>query len=154
MSNVDFFIDTNIPMHALGSQHPLKQPCIQVLADVGVRPLRTWTNAEVLQELLYRYFALKQQQRAIQATQYFVSIIDSVLPVTHTDIERAMTLLTQLSHLPVPDAIHVATMYAHGLTHIISADKHFANLPGIVRVHPFDWPQHFQSLGLGDAKAD
>ena len=41
-------------------------------------------------------------------------------------------------HPPLPprDALHLAVMQRHGVTHIITTDKHFAALPGLVTLDP------------------
>ena len=51
------FLDANIPMYAAGQPHPLKQPCLDVLALVALYPDAFCTDAEVFQEILHRYRA-------------------------------------------------------------------------------------------------
>jgi len=51
------FLDANIPMYAAGRPHPLKQPCLDVLALVALYPDAFCTDAEVFQEILHRYRA-------------------------------------------------------------------------------------------------
>ncbi len=36
------------------------------------------------------------------------------------------------------DCVHVAVMRAHNLSHIISVDRDFDRIPGIVRLDPLD----------------
>jgi predicted nucleic acid-binding protein len=55
------FIDANIPMDAVGRSHPLKSPAVAILETVDRGDLRAVTDAEVLQEILHRYTALRQR---------------------------------------------------------------------------------------------
>ncbi len=42
-------------MYAVGRERPLKAPCVAVLRHVAREEFEVLTNAEALQELLYRY---------------------------------------------------------------------------------------------------
>jgi len=48
------FIDTNIPMYAAGTPHPLRDPCQAIIRAVAEGKLEAVTDAEVLQEIRYR----------------------------------------------------------------------------------------------------
>jgi len=43
------------------------------------------------------------------------------------------------AHLPVRDAVHAAVMARHGVRLIVTADRHFEGVPGVVRVDPGGW---------------
>ena len=53
------FLDASVPTYAASRAHPLKGPCIQVLLLAAEHPQAFVTDAEVLQELLHRYLALR-----------------------------------------------------------------------------------------------
>ena len=53
------FVDANIPFYAAGRPHPLKEPCQQIVALAARHPRAFVTDAEVLQELLHRYVAIR-----------------------------------------------------------------------------------------------
>jgi predicted nucleic acid-binding protein len=56
---VKVFIDSNIPMYVAGRDHPLREPARRFLARVRAGEVEGCTSTEVLQEILYRYAALK-----------------------------------------------------------------------------------------------
>jgi hypothetical protein len=141
MSKPVYFVDANIIMYAVGAQHPFKMPCAQIITDIGNRLIDSVTSVEVLQEILHRYTALKRRADAVSVTHDFVLLVTKVLPITIAEVERALQLHQQYVSLTARDSIHAATLYNHGLSHILTADTHFDGLPGITRVDPNDWQQ-------------
>ena len=49
------YLDANIFIHAAGKEHPLKAPCLAVLAQVATGDLEASTSVEVLQEIAHVY---------------------------------------------------------------------------------------------------
>lgn len=132
------FLDTNIFMYAAGREHPLKAPCVAILRRVALEELEALTNAEVLQEILYRYSAIGERERGLHLARLAVDQVGGeVLPVTLADMQRAFDLVTRYgAAITSRDAVHAATALNHGLKHIISVDSHFDVIEGITRVDP------------------
>lgn len=133
------FIDSNIPMYAAGADHPLKAPCLAILKAVAEKDLSAVSSVEVLQELLHRYTALGHRQRAVAVASAFMEIVVEILPVIPEDVVRAMEILHSLPRIQTRDVMHVAVMRRHGITTIISADKHFDAVPDLIRLDPASW---------------
>jgi hypothetical protein len=76
------FIDTNVPMYAVGADHPLKRPCLAILEAVATGALTAVTDVEVLQEILHRYTALGQRTRAAEVARLFLQVVPEALPIT------------------------------------------------------------------------
>src|SRR5438105_15168341 len=68
------------------------------------------TSTEVLQEILYRYAALKRLDLAAAVYDLFVQLCPTVLPITLADTDRAKTLMTGIALVGARDAIHAAVM--------------------------------------------
>jgi hypothetical protein len=139
MSREPCFIDSNIPMYAVGAPHPLKEPCVACLNAVARGEVVAVTSVEVLQELLHRFTALGQRADAATVVQSFMEVVAEVLPVTREDITAALRLHQAHAALQTRDGMHLATMERHGIGIIVTADRHFDGLPGIRRVDPGDW---------------
>ncbi len=133
-----FFLDTNIFMYAAGKAHPLKGPCLAILRRVAREEIEAVTNAEVLQEIVYRFGAIRELQHGIHLARLAVDqVAGAVLPVTLADIQRACDLLTRYgTRIKSRDAVHAATMLNNDVTHLISADTHFDAIEGITRIDP------------------
>jgi predicted nucleic acid-binding protein len=140
LGNRVYFIDANVPMYAVGAAHPLKAPCVAILEAVAKRELTAVTDVEVLQEILHRYTALRQRERAIEVAELFLEIVSQVLPVTKEDFLLAMQLHAQHPSFQARDALHGAVMQRHSIQHIISADRHFDGISTLTRLDPADWP--------------
>ena len=137
------FVDTNVPIYAAGRDHPLKEPCIQVLLLAAEHPQAFVTDAEVLQELLHRYLSLRLWPVGREAFQRFSELMqERIEAVQAVDVQNAAVLADDHQELGGRDLLHVAVMQRLGLRHIVSADTGFDRLPEIERLDPSqvaDW---------------
>jgi uncharacterized protein len=136
---VKVFIDTNIPMYAAGKDHPHKAGCLEIMKSVAGGVLQAYTDTEVFQEILYRYFSINKREFGLQIFDSFSQIMHgSVLPIRHEDMTLARTLSdkTTYERLSPRDLIHLAVMLNHGIGHIITTDRAFAKIDGIQIVRP------------------
>lgn len=133
------FIDTNIPMYAAGKEHPLKKKCLGILESIAREEIEAYTDSEVLQEILYRYFYINQRESGFEIFDLFATIMDGViLPVLHGDIMLARLLAEKevTSNLSPRDLIHLAVMLNNDIKRIVTADRGFAAIPGIEVITP------------------
>jgi hypothetical protein len=128
------FIDSNIPMYVAGRDHPLREPARRFLERVRAAEVEACTSTEVLQEILYRYAALKRLDLAREVYDLFVQICPVVLPVTLADTDRAKQLIGGASVVAVRDAIHAAVMLNNGIRRIATFDAGFDRLDDIERM--------------------
>ena len=54
------FVDSNIPMYLVGVEHPNKDAARRLLEQCIGRGERLVADAEVLQEILHRYVAIRE----------------------------------------------------------------------------------------------
>ncbi len=139
MSDEPLFVDANVPMYAAGVDHPLKAPCVSILESVAAGDRVAVTDAEVLQEILHRYTALGQRERAVEVCRLFVRVVPDVRPVDREALGQAMELHREFAHLQARDSLHAAVMRQHRIAHIVSADCHFDGLPDIHRMDPAEF---------------
>ena len=138
------FIDTSVFMYARGKDHPLKAPCSDIILAIAKEgALGNYgapaVNTEVLQEILYRYVMIEKAGTGLSICRDIEALEVDVLPVTREDMNRAFELFERYKAkkgLPPRDLVHAAVMINNGLSHIISADKHFDSIKEIKRVRP------------------
>jgi predicted nucleic acid-binding protein len=108
---------------------------LQLVADY---PDAFVTDAEVLQELLHRYLALRLWQTVgRQILEEFVALMrDRVEPVHAADVENAAILADRHPDLGARDLLHAALMGRLGVRLIVSADAGFDRLPEVERLDP------------------
>ena len=128
------FVDSNVPMYVAGRDHPLRDPARRFLERARSGGVDICTSTEVLQEILYRYAALKRLDLAASVYDLFVHICPTVLPVALADTDRARALLVSSRGITVRDAVHAAVMLNHDVSEIATFDEGFDALDGISRV--------------------
>lgn len=130
------FIDTNIFIYASGDNHPHKNPSLRVLEQIALGKVKAVTSAEVLQEILYRYAAIKDLERGFAVFDNCLKIMPVVLPLTKQDILSCRQILQRYPLISARDAAHTAVMLGRGIKIICSYDKHFDSLKEIERIEP------------------
>lgn len=138
MNDAPYFLDVNVPMYAAGKEHPYKEASVWVLTEIANGRLEVVIDAEIIQEILYRFGALRQWQVGVQMAQNLLALVPTVLPVTVEEMQTAVSLFAHYAPQGVKarDVVHTAVMHTHQLTHIISTDKHFDQIEGITRLDP------------------
>ncbi len=119
------FIDSNIPMYLIGTDHPNKERTISILERLVRDETRLVTDAETLQEILHRYTAIKRVEAIEPAYNAILGIIDEVLPVTEGDLILAKDILLNSSGVSARDAVHAAVMRNNNIETIFSFDSDF-----------------------------
>jgi uncharacterized protein len=127
-------VDSNIPMYLAGAPHAHKTDAQRLLESLVSDRQRLVTDAEVLQEILHRYVAVRRPEAIQTAFDALLSVVDEVLPIDRTIVERAKQAVLAYRRLSARDALHLAVMERHGIDRILSFDSGFDGLPGITRI--------------------
>jgi predicted nucleic acid-binding protein len=127
------FVDSNIPIYLVGAPHPNKEAARALLERAITDGEVLVTDAEVLQEILHRYVAIDRRDAIGPATEALLGVVDEVFPVERIDVERARRLVLA-TPLAARDAVHVAIMRRRGAERILSFDRGFDGVTGIVRI--------------------
>jgi predicted nucleic acid-binding protein len=128
------FLDSNIPMYLIGAPHPHKADAQRLLETLTTERQRLVTDAEVLQEILHRYIAIKRRDAVQPAFDALLGITDQVFSIDRAAAERAKEIALGHLHLSARDAVHLAIMEQHGIDRILSFDSSFDGFPGIARL--------------------
>jgi predicted nucleic acid-binding protein len=126
------FVDSNIPMYLIGTDHPNKDAARRLLERAITDGEMLVTDAEVLQEILHRYVAIDRRDAIEPATSALLGVVDEVYPVERADVERARRIVLE-TRLSARDAIHVAIMRRRGIDRILTFDRAFDQAEGIAR---------------------
>jgi len=121
-------------MYLIGAAHPNKAPARQALEQSIAAGERLVTDAEVLQEILHRYVAIGRREALQPAFDALLGVVDDVFPIERADVEEAKLLLLTAEELSARDALHVALMRRRGISRILTFDRGFDGIPGVVRV--------------------
>ncbi|MTI96023.1 MAG: type II toxin-antitoxin system VapC family toxin [Firmicutes bacterium] len=131
------FIDTNIPMYAAGKEHPCKTGCLEIMKAIACGEIQAYTNTEVFQEILYRYYSINERKLGVQLFDSFYTIMQGyILSVQPPDILLARELTVEYPTLSSRDLIHLAVMLNNGITHVFTTDQGFQNINGLQVISP------------------
>ena len=131
------FIDVNIPMYAGGASHDLREPSRRVIKAIAAGQLDAVTDAEVFQEILYRYLYINEREKGFRIFDNFYRLmLGQILPVADIDVQRARTLAEQYPALSPRDLIHLGVMLHHQIPEIVTADTGFDAVKEIRRIDP------------------
>ncbi len=128
-------VDSNIPMYLVGSPHPNKAAARQLLEAAVADGEVLCTDVEVLQEILHRYVAIDRRDAIEPAFDALLRVVDVVFPIELADAQRARRLVATSPGLSARDALHVAVMQGRDIGRIMSFDRRFDGVPGIIRIH-------------------
>ena len=130
------FLDTAVFMYAGGADHPLRAPCQQVLHGVAAGRLGAVTSAEVVQEILHRFVAIRRTDLGVGMATSVLEAFGPVLPISHAVIGRVPALVERYPTLSARDLIHVATCVEEGIGTIVSPDAGFDRVSEVRRLDP------------------
>jgi predicted nucleic acid-binding protein len=131
------FLDTNIAIYAFGRDHPLREPSREVLNLAGDNRDQFFTSAEVLQELLHKFRALRIWDSARATFDDFAALMrDRIEPLLAEDVTRAAAFADEYPRLSARDLVHLAVMLRAAARYIITADGAFDEVREIERLDP------------------
>lgn len=129
------FIDSNVPIYLIGAPHPNKARAVELVNGLVRGGERLVTDAEVYQEILHRYTAIRRLDAIDAAFRSLDAIADAVLTFGMPEIRIARTIIGAVPGISARDALHVAIMRSHGVDRVLSFDRGFDAVAGIERVH-------------------
>jgi len=121
-------------MYLIGAAHPHKSDARRLLEQAVSNRERLVADAEVLQEILHRYAAIGRRDAIQPAFDALLGIVDQVLAVDQSTVERAKQIVLGYHQLSARDAVHLAVMQQHGIDRIMTFDSGFDVFPGITRL--------------------
>jgi predicted nucleic acid-binding protein len=98
------------------------------------------TDAEVLQELLHRYTAIRSwEPLGRESLDAFSELMRGLTePIYALDVFRAAEFVDTYPTMEARDLLHVAVMTRLGVTRIVSADRGFDRVAEVQRLDPAD----------------
>lgn len=136
---MSLFIDTAVILYAGGDVHPLREPCGRIIERVGAGELDAVTSAEVVQEIIHRFMAIRRPDIGGGMARRTMDTFAPVIPITHALMRRVPELIERYPALSARDLVHVATCIHEGIAEIVSPDRGFDIVRELRRVPPEDF---------------
>ena len=119
------FVDSNIPLYIVGAEHPNKVAARRLLEDAIADGEPLCTDAEVLQEILHRYAAIRRLDAIDPVFELLESVVDVIYPIEPSDVQRARRILRRADGISAREALHLAVMQRHDVDELLSFDIGF-----------------------------
>jgi hypothetical protein len=129
------FIDSNIPMYLVGAPHPNKDAARAAVERCISRGERLVTSAEVMQEILHRYVAIRRPDAIQPALDALLGLVDEVFPIEAVDVTNARDVLAARVQMSARDALHVAVIKRRGVDTVLSFDAGFDTVAWLERLY-------------------
>lgn len=130
------FVDTAVLMYAAGAEHPLREPCRDVLRRTRSGELSGVTSAEVVQEILHRFTGSARHDDGVRLARATLALFRPVLSVDHAVLRRTCDLAADHPGARARDLVHVATCLIHEIEDIVSPDTDFDAIGEVRRISP------------------
>lgn len=132
------FIDTSVIMYAGGAAHSYREPCQELMKQIGNGSLDAATSTEVIQEILHRFSSGRREvgSRMAKAT---LDLFERILPVNRLIMADAIREFEATPSLSARDVIHASTCAANSIRQIISVDLGFDRVASLTRIDPREW---------------
>jgi uncharacterized protein len=133
-----FLYDTSVFLYAIGSPHHYRGPCREILARVEAGGIQGEASADLVQEVVHhRFRRTHDRQRAVREARD-VARLCLLHEVRADDVLRGLDLYATSERLGSRDAVFAAVALNRGIPAILSPDRAFDDIAGLVRVDPAD----------------
>ena len=129
-------VDTTVLVYAKGAEHPLREPCRELIAAIADGGVEATTSAEVIQEFVHVRARRRDRQDAASTGRDYAELLSPLLSITREHLEHGLLLFERTDRLGAFDAVLAAAAVANGATALVSADSAFAAAADIAHVVP------------------
>jgi predicted nucleic acid-binding protein len=128
-------LDSTILAYAVGSEHPLRTPCRNLLTAHGDGRIEATTTVEVIQEFAHIRARRRTRADAVRLARGYLSAF-AVLAVSADDLDRGLALFERHPALGAFDSVLAAVALDRGAEALVSADRAFASVPKLRWIDP------------------
>lgn len=135
-----FVYDTNIFVYAVGTAHPLRDPCRAILARARSGRLDGHASPDLLQEFVHQRTRRTGDRVAACGLARDVAQLCAIDDLGRADALLGLDLYERHDRLSSRDAVFAAFALNRGIAHLLSADDDLDGIDGLLRIDPRDGP--------------
>lgn len=129
-------LDTTVLVYAKGADHPLRDPCRELMQAIADRQIAATTTVDVVQEFVHVRARRRGRGDAAGLGRDYAELLSPLLSVTSDDLARGLAWYEQSDQLGAFDAVLAAAAAAAGARAVVSADAAFGQVDAIAHVAP------------------
>jgi uncharacterized protein len=133
---VRFFVDTAVFLYAVGAEHPLREPCRELVRRFAAGSLNPEASVELVQEYVHVRTRRGMARAEAVAEGRDLALLCRLHAVEEAELHRALALFAATPGLGLRDAVHAVTALDRGVGLIVSPDRAFDAVPALKRVDP------------------
>jgi predicted nucleic acid-binding protein len=120
------FLDTNVLVYAIGTEHPAREPARRVIEAVTDGRTEATTTLDVIQEFVHVYSRRRPRSEAVLTGRRYATLLAPLAVPGPNELEAGLQLFEQHDGLGAFDAVLAATAQASDARALVSADRAFA----------------------------
>jgi len=128
-------LDTTVLVYAVGADHPLREPCRDLITAIAAGQLSATTTVEAVQEFTHVRARRRDREDAARLARDYLDLLAPLLVIGEDDLQEGLRLFTRSARLGAFDAVLAATASRANAAALVSADAAFAEA-GITHVIP------------------
>src|SRR6202451_4465823 len=129
-------LDTTVLVYAVGADHPLREPCQQLIRAIAGGTILATTTIEVIQEFTHVRARRRDRKDAAGLARDYIELLSPLLIVEETDLREGLRLYEEGTGFGAFDAILAVAARAAAADALVSADTGFAGIAEIHHVVP------------------
>ncbi len=129
-------LDTTVLVYAKGADHPLRDPCRDLIAAIADGELEASATVEVIQEFVHVRARRRGRTDAAALGRDYADLLSPLLTVTSGDLAAGLAIFERQGALGAFDAVLVACGARAEVSALVSADTAFAGLAEVAHVTP------------------
>jgi predicted nucleic acid-binding protein len=129
-------LDTTVLIYAVGTEHPLREPCQRLIRATASGTILATTTIEVIQEFTHVRARRRGRQDAAELARDYIELLSPLLIVEETDLREGLRLFQEGTGFGSFDAVLAAAAHAAGAEALVSADAGFSGIAAIHHVVP------------------
>ncbi|MGH2780649.1 MAG: type II toxin-antitoxin system VapC family toxin [Thermoleophilaceae bacterium] len=131
-------MDTTVFVYAVGRDHPHREPCRRLIERIERGELDGDASVEVVHEFAHVRLRRTADRAASLREARAVAALCRLHDLERRDLELGLELVERQGLADVRDGLHAATALNRGIDLVVSADRDFDAVDGLVRVDPAD----------------
>jgi predicted nucleic acid-binding protein len=129
-------VDTTVLVYAVGTDHPFREPCQQLIRAIADGAVLATTTIEVIQEFTHVRARRRDRKDAAALARDYIELLSPLLIVEETDLREGLRLYEEGTGFGAFDAVLAAAARAAGAEALVSADAGFSGIPAIHHIIP------------------
>ena len=129
-------LDTTVLVYAKGTDHPLRDPCRELIAAIARGAIEATTSVEAIQEFVHVRARRRDREDAAALGRDYAEMLSPLLEVDRDSLVSGLKIFEGTEGVGAFDAVLAAAAVAAGATALVSADGGFGDVPDLRHISP------------------